>query len=86
MGLCMVGMVSCGIEMWGFWLVSTVIVLSLREAGLLAVVVGNVEKPSMRELSCYSVVECFLHSSPVWIIMKETDHVSIQIDMFLYTL
>jgi hypothetical protein len=54
------------------------IVLSLVEAGLVAVVAESTERPSMGELSCGSVVECLPHGSPLWLLLKETVHSSKQ--------
>jgi len=50
-----------------------VIGLSLAKAGLVAVA-GSTERPSMGELGCGSVGKGLLHSSPWWILMKETVH------------
>lgn len=44
----------------------------LQEAGLVAAVAGNTERSSMGDLSSGSVVECLLHGSLRWILMKET--------------
>lgn len=54
------------------------IVFSLVEAGLVLVVAGSRERPSIGELSCSTVGEDLLHGSPRWVLMKETVHGSKQ--------